>query len=156
MVNNFLILSVFLILSAFFSGIETALMAIGPVKVKALVKEKKRGAETLAKIKENPRRLIITILIGNNLVNIASASYATYVFTEIFGSSGIGIATGVMTFLILVFGEITPKTFAIQNAERVSLFVARPIQMIGKILFPLVKGFEFISRFTANILGTKE
>lgn len=154
--NEFLILLVLILLSGFFSGVETALMSLNSAKVKALLKQEKKGAEVLFRIKENPRRLIITILIGNNLANIGGASYATYVFTNLFGSSGVGIATGVMTFLILVFGEITPKTFATQNAERISLFVARPIELLGKILFPFVKIFEYISRITAKMLGTKE
>lgn len=154
--NEFLILFVLILLSGFFSGVETALMSLNSAKVKALLKQEKKGAYVLSRIKENPRRLIITILIGNNLVNIGGASYATYVFTNLFGSSGVGIATGVMTFLILVFGEITPKTFATQNAERISLFVARPIELLGKILFPFVKTFEYISYIMAKILGTKE
>ncbi len=154
--TEFFILLTLIVLSAFFSGIETALMSLNSIKVKALVKQERKGAIVLERIKTNPRRLIITILIGNNLVNIGGASYATLVFTELFGSSGVGIATGVMTFLILVFGEITPKTFAAQNAERISLFTARPIEILSKILFPLIKGFEYISYIMGKLLGTKE
>lgn len=154
--TEFFILLSLIVLSAFFSGVETALMSLNSIKVKALVKQKKKGSLTLERIKSNPRRLIITILIGNNLANIGGASYATLVFTELFGSSGVGIATGVMTFLILVFGEITPKTFATQNAERISLFVARPIELLSKILFPFVKAFEAISFLMAKLLGSKE
>ena len=133
------ILVILIILSAFFSGIETALMSTNMIKVNSLVKQKKKGSEVLHRIKQNPNKLIITILIGNNLVNIGAASLATVVFTGLFGSSGIGIATGVMTFLILVFGEITPKTFASQNAERISLIVARPVELLSIILSPVVK-----------------
>ncbi len=130
-----LFLAVLLFFSGFFSGVETALVSLNMIKVQALVKQKKRGAEALLRIKERPHRMIITILVGNNVVNIGAAAYATVIFTELFGSSGVGIATGVMTFLVLVFGEITPKTFASQNAERISLLVARPIEVLSIILF---------------------
>jgi Mg2+/Co2+ transporter CorB len=150
------VLVVLIFLSAFFSGIETALMSLNMIKVRSLIKQKKKGAETLYRIKQKPSKLIITILIGNNLVNIGAAAFATVVFTNMFGSGGVGIATGVMTFLILVFGEITPKTFASQNAERISLIVARPIELLSIILFPLVKIFAFISGIMSRLLGSKE
>jgi Mg2+/Co2+ transporter CorB len=151
-----IILVVLIFLSAFFSGIETALMSLNMIKVKSLVKQKKRGSETLHRLKQKPHKLIITILIGNNLVNISAASLATVVFTDLFGSAGIGIATGVMTFLILVFGEITPKTFASQNAQRVSLLVARPVELLSFALMPLVLFFELITKGTSWLLGSKE
>ena len=154
--TQIIILVILLLFSAFFSGIETALMSLSMIKAKTLVRQKKRGAEALHRVKQNPHRLLITILIGNNLVNIGAASLATVVFTDLFGSSGVGIATGVMTFLILVFGEITPKTFATQNAQRISLLVARPIELLSYILSPLVGFFEIISRIMAKLLGTKK
>ncbi len=153
---QFAILVILIMLSAFFSGIETALMTVSPIKVRSLLKQKKRGSEALDKLKKNPHRLLITILVGNNLVNIGSASLATVIFTDIFGSSGVGIATGVMTFLILVFGEISPKTYCAQNAVSISLKVARPIDVLATILSPVVKFFELISRGVSRILGTKE
>ncbi len=156
LVIQFIILGILIFLSALFSGVETALMSVSNIKVKSLLKQKKRGAEALHRLKQNPHKLIITILIGNNLVNIGAASFATIVFTELFGSSGVGIATGVMTFLILVFGEITPKTFATQNAERVSLIAARPIELLSIALSPIVKILESISRFMTRLLGSKE
>ena len=149
------ILFVLLLFSGLFSGIETALMSLNMIKVKALLKQKKNGAEALYRIKQNPHKLIITILIGNNAVNIGAAALATVIFTNAFGSSGVGIATGVMTFLILVFGEITPKTYASQNSENISLFVARPIEILALVLSPLVIFFELISRGMTKILGSK-
>ena len=149
------ILVILIMFSALFSGIETALMSLNMIKVNTLVKQNKKGSKALSRIKQNPHKLIITILIGNNLVNIGAASFATVVFTNLFGSSGIGIATGVMTFLILVFGEITPKTFATQNAERVSLIVARPVELLSIILSPIVKIFEYIAKFMSKLLGSK-
>jgi CBS domain containing-hemolysin-like protein len=155
-ITQILILVILIIFSALFSGIETALMSLNMIKVNALVEQSKKGSKVLHRIKQNPHKLIITILIGNNLVNIGAASFATVLFTDLFGSSGIGIATGVMTFLILVFGEITPKTFATQNAERVSLLVARPVELLSILLSPLVKIFEYISKFMSKLLGTKK
>lgn len=154
---SYLIFLIFLILlSAFFSGIETALMSISSVKVKALLKQKKSGAEALSRIKQNPRRLIITVLIGNNLVNIGAASLATVFFIDVFGARGAGIATIVMTFAILIFGEIVPKTFANSNAESISLFMARPIEILSRILLPLTKVFEIISKGVLLTMGNKE
>jgi putative hemolysin len=149
-------LVILLFFSGFFSGVETALMSLNMIKVKALLKQDKKGAKALYRIKEKPHKLIITILIGNNLVNIGAASLATVVFMEMFGSKGVGIATGVMTFLILVFGEITPKTFAAQNAERISLAIARPIELLSIALSPIVKIFELITKLMAKILGSKQ
>jgi putative hemolysin len=151
-----IILGVLVVLSGVFSGMETAVMSLNEAKVRALVKQKKKGSKALYRVKKNTHKLLITILIGNNLVNIGSASLATVVFTELFGSAGLGIATGVMTFLILLFGEITPKTFASQNAEKISLIVARPLELLSIILSPVVFLFELISRFVSKILGSKE
>ena len=151
------ILIVLLFLSAIFSGIETALMSINQIKVKSLVKQGKKGAAVLHRIKQSPHKLIITLLIGNNLVNIGAASLATVVAINMFGSSGVGIATGVMTFLVLVFGEIIPKTFASQNSEKISLLVARPIEVLSIILAPFVWFFEKFSKLALKLLGsTKE
>jgi len=149
-------LVVLLILSGFFSGVETALMSLNMVKVRALLAEKRNGAKALFRIKKNPHKLIITILIGNNVVNIAAASIATVLFTDIFGSRAIGYTTGIMTFLVLVFGEITPKTLAAQKAVGISLFVARPIEILSFILTPLIWIFEGMSRGVSRLLGAKK
>ena len=151
-----LLLVVLLLLSAFFSGVETALISLNMIKVKALLKQKRKNAETLYRIKQNPHRLTITILIGNNLVNVTAAAFTTAVFTDLFGSKGIGIATGVITLLILLFGEITPKSYAIQNATKVSLMVAPIIELLQKILSPIVKSLEYISLKLTRIMGVKK
>lgn len=130
-------------------------MAIGRVKVNSLLNEKRFGSKALSRIKENPSRMIIAILIGNNVVNISAASFATVVAIDLFGSGAISIATGVMTFLILVFGEIVPKTFAAQNAVKVSLIVARPLEILMKILSPLIWFFSVITGFVNRISGNK-
>jgi len=149
-------LIILLIFSGLFSGTETALMSINSVKVKSLVKQGKKGAIYLEKIKSNPHRLIITILIGNNVVNIAAASLATLIFTDMFGSAAIGISTGVMTVLILIFGEITPKTYASQNAEKISLKVAKYIYWLSIILTPIIWFFVGITKITSKLLGSKD
>ena len=149
-------LVVLIIFSAFFSGVETALASINNIKANTLLKQKKRGSEALYRLKQDPHKIIITILIMNNVINIGAASLATVAFTELLGSSGVGIATGVMTFLVLVFGEITPKTLAVQNAEAISLVVARPIELLSKLLTPLVWFFGVISKFMLKILGSKD
>lgn len=153
LLTQILILVLLILLSAFFSGIETALISLNMSKVKSFLKQKKKGAEALFRLKQKPNKLIITVLIGNNLVNVGAASFATVIFTDLFGSSGLGIATGIMTFFILVFGEITPKTFASQNAEKVSLVVARPIEMLSYIFTPLIFIFGGISKFINSLFG---
>lgn len=150
------VLLILLIISAIFSGSEIAFFSLSDIKVRRLVRQRKRGAKTLRRLKEDPHKLLVTILIGNNLVNVAAAALATMMFTEIFGSTGFGIATGIMTFLILVFGEITPKSFCYQNAERVSLVVAMPIYILTKILYPLVVFVENLSLLIMKIFGGKK
>jgi len=110
-------------LSAFFSASETAVISTTEVKVRTLIEERKKGANALYKLKQNPKRFLITILIGNNLVNIGAAALGTLIATEAFGSVGLGIATGVLTLAILTFGEITPKSYATVHNEKISLLV---------------------------------
>ena len=155
MLSQIFILAGLIILSGLFSGTETALMSVSRLKVKALFEQGRRGSGALKRIKEDPHRLIITILIGNNIVNIGAAAWATKLFTDAFGSMGVGIATGVMTFLILIFGEITPKTYAASNAEPIALFVAKPVEMLSWLLFPLVWMFGKISRAMNKLFGGK-
>ena len=106
--NEILILAALLVLSGIFSGSETALVALSLARSEALLKEGRPGSQALCYLKQNPSRMLITILIGNNVVNIAASAMATVVATEWFGDLGPGIAVGVLTILILVFGEITP------------------------------------------------
>ena len=156
MYYKIIVLTVLIILSAIFSGSETALVSLTKSKVAEIVSQKKRGAKFLQKLKKDPHRLLITILIGNNLVNIGASAYAAVIFTTIFKSNGVGIATGVMTFFILVFGEITPKSFAHQHAVGFSLFIARPIYLLQILLFPFVWLFEKLVKLMNRIFGTKD
>ncbi len=140
------ILFILLVLSGFFSGSEVALLSITPVRVRTYLKEKRKGSIALDRLKSNPRRMIIIILIGNNVVNIVAASLTAYIASQKFGSTGIGIFTGILTLVILIFGEITPKTLASRYAGRFSLWVARPIEIMSILLYPLVYVLEKITK----------
>ncbi|WP_419942635.1 hemolysin family protein [Candidatus Palauibacter sp.] len=144
MIGTLALLALLLVLSGFFSGTEIALFSLGETRVRALAREQRPGSRTLEKLKQHPERLLITILIGNNVANIGAAAVATYAATELFGSAGVGLATGVMTLLVLIFGEITPKSFAARNAERLSLLAAPVIGGLGRFLLPLVLPLEWL------------
>ena len=156
--TEYIVLVILILLSAFFSSSETALFSITPVKVRELLEKNKKGAKVLDKLKQNPKRLIVTILLGNNIVNIAASALATMIATDLFGSRGMAIAIGVMTFLVLVFGEIIPKSFAISKTEKISLFIAKPILFLMYAFFPLVWFFEQIAKIvgSSKILITGE
>lgn len=150
------VLVVLIALSGFFSGAEIALFSLSNIKVRKLVKARRRGAKTLRKLKSNPHRMLVTILIGNNIVNIGAAALATVVATQSFGSVGLGIATGIMTFLILIFGEIVPKSFFHQNRERMSLVVAQPIYVLSYIMYPVIAVVELISKGILRLGGVRK
>ena len=107
-----------LVLSGFFSGSETALTASSRGKLRAQADKGSRGAKKALEITDDNERLIGSVLLGNNLVNILAASLATALFTRLFGESGVALATLVMTLLVLVFAEVLPKTYAITNSEK--------------------------------------
>lgn len=136
--ESYLILTVLLVLSGIFSGTETALITLSMARAESLCKEGRRGANALYLLKKDPSRMLITILIGNNAVNIAASAMATVIATDYFGDSGPGIAVGVLTILILVFGEITPKSLATRFSERISLFIAPVIFGFMRLIYPLV------------------
>ncbi|MFT9497001.1 HlyC/CorC family transporter [Anaerosolibacter sp.] len=139
--------------SAFFSASETALMSLSKIRVRHMVEENIRGAQSIEKVIENPSKLLSTILIGNNVVNIGASALATALALELFGSKGVGIATGMMTVLVLVFGEITPKSLAAQNSEKVSLKFVNTIIFLMKILSPIVKVFTYVTSGLIKLLG---
>jgi putative hemolysin len=146
MTATILLLLVLILLSGFFSGGEIALFSVPRMRAEALAGEGRRGARALERVKANPERLLITILIGNNLVNIGAASVATYAATQAFGSVGVGIAIGGMTLLVLFFGEIVPKSFAAANALRISLAIAPVFLWLARLLTPLVVPLEALTR----------
>ncbi|MBN2127095.1 MAG: HlyC/CorC family transporter [Candidatus Diapherotrites archaeon] len=153
---NLVILFFLLIFSAFFSGVETALTSISRMRIKHLIEKGNINAKKVQELKENPQRLLITILLGNNVVNIGASSLATALTLQLFPSElGIAIATGIMTLLILTFGEITPKTIALRNAEKISLAVAGPLLLMEKILFPIIFLFEEFNKISNSFFGGK-
>lgn len=141
--------------SAFFSGSETALTAASRAKLRARADKGDGGAETALKLTEDSERLIGAILLGNNVVNILSASLATALFTRAFGSGGVALATLVMTVLVLIFAEVLPKTYAISAPETVARLVARPIRLVTRALAPVVSVVRFIVRGILSLFGLK-
>lgn len=144
MTISFVVLFVLILCSAFFSASEIAFFSIGRVRVQQLAEQKKKHVHHLLHLKKHPERVLITVLIGNNIVNIGASVIATLVAVDLFGSKGAGIATGAMTFFILVFGEIVPKSFATGNAEHIALRSAPIIRFLQMVFYPLVLFFEHI------------
>ena len=134
------VLVVLLIMSAFFSASETALMTLSKIRIRTKVNEKIPGFIKIQKLVANPSNLLAAILVGNNMVNIGASALATSLAIKHFGNTGVGIATGVMTFLVLIFGEITPKSLAAQNSEKISLKVVNLLSFIVIILKPITVG----------------
>jgi CBS domain containing-hemolysin-like protein len=145
-----------LFLSGAFSGSETALTAITLARAEALQKDGQGGAKALLRLKQKSTSMLITLLIGNNLVNIGASAFATVVATEHLGAFGPGVAVGVLTFLILVFGEITPKSLAIRHSVKASLAVAPAVLFLMRILFPLVWMFERLINFVYKMTDIKD
>jgi putative hemolysin len=137
-------------LSAWFSGMEIAMFSLSRAKVRSLVLHKKHNANLLAKLLRNKNRLLVIVLLGNNLVNIGAASLATVAAIKIFGDIGAGIATGGMTFLILVFGEMYPKAYFQINAEKVALMFAPIMYALQIIFWPIVLILEKMLKFLTN------
>lgn len=147
-------LSVLIGLSAFFSGLEVALVGVRKSKVVQLLNEGEKGAKALYKLKTNPSWMMSSVNLGNNLVNVGSSALATSVAIRLFGNDGLGIAVGVMTFLILVFGEITPKTYCNANSTKIALRYAPVLLVFSYVFFPVVKFFEIITRGVVKITGS--
>ena len=120
-----------------------------------MLEEKVRGASVINRLRENPSKLLGTILVGNNIVNIGASSIATVLAVGYFGDTGVGIATGITTILVLIFGEITPKALAAQKSEKISLMVARPISILTYLLSPIVFVFTYIAGLFMRLLGCK-
>ena len=136
-------------LSAFFSSAETALTTVNKIRVRTLIEEGDKRALRLEKVLEQPAKMLSAILIGNNIVNMSLSSLGTIIATKAFGSAGAGIATGILTFLVLVFGEITPKTCATLSAEKISLRFAGVIYGWMCITTPLI---YIINTFSMGVL----
>ena len=135
---QFLVLIILICLSAFFSSAETSMTTANKIRIQTLAEQGNKKAKTLLKVTGNSGKMLSTILIGNNLVNIGASSLATSMAIRMFGNAAVGICTGVLTLLILIFGEITPKTMATLNAEKLALSYAGPIHGLMVILTPVI------------------
>jgi len=149
---KFLILGVCLCLSAFFSGAETALFSLNPLAIKAMGKKGK----LISRIMAQPRKSLITILLGNMFVNVLGSSLATALALGLFGDRGLAISTGVMTFLILIWGEITPKTASAHYPGKIALIVARPLYLFSQLVSPLRKVLDVLTHILLRALGERE
>ena len=148
--GDLIALVLLLALSAFFSGSETALVSLSKGRAEGLARENRRGAKALYALKNEPQRMLIAILIGNNLVNIGAAALATVIATRFLGNFGPGLAVGVLTVLILVFGEITPKSLSTRYSERISLVVSPVILGFLRAVGPVVTVFQKITDALGN------
>ena len=149
-------LAILIGLSGFFSGLEVALVGIRKSKVVQLFNEGKKGSKALHKLKMNPSWMMSSVNLGNNLVNVGASALATTVAMRLFGDDGLGIAVGIMTFLILVFGEITPKTYCNANSTKVALRCAPILLVFSYVFYPVVKFFETITNGVVRITGSSQ
>ena len=149
--NQIGVLIALLLLSGFFSSAETALFSISRVKARHIAKEKGLTNTLIKKMKDDPHRLLSTILIGNNLVNVGAAALATSIMIDLVTSNAVGIATGIMTALILIFGEIIPKTIATRNNVLIARLVIMPLYWLSILFAPIIYLLNFIPRLTRKI-----
>lgn len=154
-VGQLILLGILLLLSAFFSGSETALMRLSKLRVQHMIDQQVPSAQLVAHVVSQPDKLISTLLVGNNLVNISASAIATGLFIQWYGANGVAIATAVMTIILLIFGEITPKTIAANRPEQIASRTARPITIFMALLGPVASLFSFISTLIIRLLGIK-
>lgn len=146
---------IFLVLvffTAFFSAAETAYFSLRHSEIHIMRQKKKKNADLVHSLKNEPERLLFTILIGSNLVGFSAASLATVLGIEYFGSVGAGIATGVVTFIVLIFGEIIPKSIAVAYSSKMSLLFAKPTYFFFIIFFPLSWGLLKLHKASSSFL----
>jgi len=154
LILDIIFLAILVCFSGFFSGSEVALVGVSKAKVNQLVKEKAKGSSSLYKLKSNPSRMLAAINLGNALTNVGSSALATQISLGLFGSNGLAIAIGIMTFILLVFGEITPKSYCFANATKISLKVSGIILIFSYAFYPFVLLFEKITRGMLQIAGS--
>ncbi|NIA10196.1 MAG: DUF21 domain-containing protein [Nitrospiraceae bacterium] len=150
------IITIFLIgISAFFSGAEMAFVSVSRATVREKAKKGNKKAKVLDKLLKNPENVVSSIVVGNNLVNISASVIAGSIATEIFGNIGIGIATAVMTLLVVIFGEVTPKAFGMKN-EKMALKIAKSLYIITKIFYPVAVFLTVVSNAIIKAAGGRE
>ena len=141
-----------LLLSAFFSSAETAMTTVNKIRIKTLADEENKRAQTLLKILEHSGKMLSAILIGNNVVNLSASALATSLALRLFGNAAVGIVTGILTLLVLIFGEITPKTLATIHAEKLALSYSSIIWNMMRILTPVIFLVEQLSMLFLRLL----
>lgn len=151
----FIILIICLVLSAYFSGSETGLLSLNKYRLRFLSEQGNKGAKKAEKLLEKPDTLLSFILIFNNLVNISASAIATVIGMRLYGDAGVAIATGLLTFVMLVFSEIFPKTVAAMHAEKVSFFSSHILTSLLKIFYPLVWLMNIFTKSLMQIVGLK-
>lgn len=149
----FTILGILILISAYFSGSETGMMSLNRYRLRHLEKQKHRGAKRVSKLLNRPDRLIGLILIGNNLVNVFASLVAGVIFSRLFGDAGIFYAGLVLTLIILIFAEVTPKTLAALYPEKVAFPSSIILSLLLKVLFPLVIAVNWITNGFLRVLG---
>jgi putative hemolysin len=154
MVAQLVLLFILLLLSGFFSSAETALFSISKTKARHIAKSNAKTFQLIKRMKDDPHRLLSSILIGNNLVNVAAAALATSVTINMFPHYAVGIATGIMTLLILVFGEVIPKSFATRNNILIARVIIYPIYWFSILCYPIIIFLNFIPKLTGKIKKT--
>ncbi len=147
------LLIVLLLGSGFFSASETSLMSLSKIRIRYMEEDGVKGAKLVSSLIEKSSDLLSSILVGNNVVNIAATSVSTSLFISIFEDGGVAIATAVMTVLVLIFGEITPKTIAANSPEKIAVIVSKPISIIMKITKPIVWVFNLLTGIIFKIMG---
>ena len=143
-------------LSGYFSGLEVALVSVRLSKIEQLIKNKVKGASSLHKLKSNPSRMMSSVNLGNNLASIAATALATDIALKLFGDEGLAIAIGIMTFLILIFSEITPKTYCNANATKIAVRNSRILLAFSYAFFPIVWLFEIITKGMMRLTGSSD
>ncbi|MEM2924888.1 MAG: hemolysin family protein [Methanocellales archaeon] len=147
------LLILLLILSAFFSASEIAIFSSNKIRMKKYAEDGNKNAILLEQMFKNPERVLNTILVGNNIVNLGAAAVATAIAIDFFGNIGIGIATGLITLIVLTFGEIVPKSYAAKNADQVALAVARPMDFLIRLLSPVIFIFNELANSVIKAFG---
>ena len=143
-----------MLLSAFFSSSEIAMFSLERHRIDSLAEGKEASAVTLKKLRENPHRLLVTILVGNNVVNIAMTSIATALFAfYVSGGAAVFLTTAIISFLVLLFGESAPKSYAVENTESWALRIARPLQASQYLMYPAVVFFDYLTRVVNRFTG---
>jgi CBS domain containing-hemolysin-like protein len=150
---RFFILILLLCLSALFSGAEVAFFSLSPVQVDMLRDKRGTSGRIVSRLLESPRRLLVTIYLANEFVNVAIAAVSTMLSLHFFGDYGVAASVGIGTFILLVFGEITPKSFAFRHAQSYALIIARPLMWFSRIIYPVQSVITFVTNKLLAVTG---